>query len=165
MKNLLKVLFGIFVTLVYIPLSIVSSYTVVSTLTNIFNSGYESAVLNIIFGIIGLITLLFFVVLLEKIMQKVIEKKIRFMVICTVIPIIIFCIAMLFLNFNFFDLQKEVKSVNLDMIGESGALSAALMSLSSVFIILSFMYLIVFVMYIFVYKISRIRKNKSENNK
>lgn len=158
MKNVFKILLGFFVTLIYIPFSIVISYTVISKLTNIFNVGYESAVLNVIFGIIGLLTLLVFVILLEKIIEKLIEKKIRFMIICTVIPIISFCIVMIILNFNFLNLQNEMLNYDIGILSESGVLRIALMSLSSVFIVLSFIYLVVFVMYIIVYKLFEHRK-------
>lgn len=160
MKNVLKILLGIFVTLVYIPLSIVTSYTVISKFTNVFNPGYESVILNIIFVMLGLITLLAFVILLEKVVEKVIERKIRFMAFCSLIPIIIFCVIMVMINFNFFNIQKDMSTQNLDLLSESGILKTALMSLSSVFITLSFIYLIVFVMYIMVYKFSEFRKRK-----
>lgn len=162
MKNVLKILLGFFVTLVYIPLSIVISYTIISKLTNIFNAGYESAILNVAFGILGLLTLLGFVVILEKIIEKAIEKKMRFMIICTVVPIIFFCIGMLTLNFNFFNLQKDMSNVDMGLLSESGVLSVSLMSLSSVFVVLAFIYLIVFVMYIIVHKLGEIRKNRKE---
>ena len=160
MKNLLKVLLGFFVVIVYIPLSMISSYTVMSTLTNVFNSGYTSSILNIIFGIIGVITLFIFVVLLDKIISKIIIKKIRFMTLCTMIPIIIFCVAMVVINLNFINLQKQVNSANLNLVGESSAISAALISLSSMFVVLSFLYLAIFVLYVLVWKVKDLIKSK-----
>lgn len=159
MKNILKILLGFFITLVYIPFSIAISYTVISKLTNIFNPGYESVILNILFGVLGLITLLFFVFLLEKIIERVIEKKIRFMIICTIVPIIILCTVMLIVNVNFFNIQKDISNVDLDLMSENGIIQVALMSLSSVLLSLSFIYLIIFVMYIIVYKFSMFYKN------
>lgn len=165
MKNILKILLGVFVTLIYIPLSIGISYTVISKLTNLFNLGYESVFLNVIFSILGIITLLLFVILLEKIIEKVIQRKVRFMVICTTVPIILFCIGMLVLNFNVMSIQNDMSNTNMDALSDTSVLSVALKSLSSVFLALSFIYLIVFVMYIMVYKFSMFKQSKNKEVK
>lgn len=167
MKNFFKVLLGIFVTLIYIPFSIVISYTVLSGLTNIFNANYASIFLNIIFGIIALIVLFLLSYLLEMIINKtkLIEKHIKFMTICCLIPIIIFCVSMVVLNFNFFNIQKEIGALNMEHFGENILLQTALKSISAIFFILAFIYLIVFIMYIIARKVSvhKLSKNKVNN--
>lgn len=160
MKNVMKIFMGIFVSLIYIPLSLVASYTVISKLTNLFNAGYESVILNIIFGIIGLFILLALVIFLEKIIDKVIEKKIRFMIFCTVIPIIILCIGMIVLNFNFLNLKQDMAGIDIGELSQTKVLNVALMSLSSIFIVFAFFYLLVFVMYIIVHKLLEIKDKK-----
>lgn len=154
MKNFLKVLMGIFVTLIYIPFSIAVSYTVLSKLTLIFNKNYSSIFLNILFGIIALIVLFLLIYVLEIIISKsnLIKKRIKFMTICSLFPIIIFCISAVFLNFNFFNIQKDIESLNMGLFGESALLQTALMSVSAIFFILAFIYLIVLVMYVIVRK-------------
>lgn len=163
MKNLFKVLLGFFVSIIYIPVSIGVSYTVISVLTNIFNKGYESGVLNILFFLVGLAVLLALIFLLEKFIEKIVTRKIRFMFICTVIPIIIFCIGMLTLNLNFFNIQKDVAGIDKSLLGDVDPLNAALLSVTSLLIALSFIYLIVFVMYVIIYNI--IHKNENVKNK
>lgn len=161
MKNFLKVLLGLFVSIVYIPVSIGISYTVISSLTNIFNKGYESGVLNIFIFLIGMIVILSLIFLLEKIIERVINRKIRFMVLCTVIPIAIFCIGMLVLNLNFFNIQKDVANIDVSLLGDVDPLNAALLSVTSLLIALSFIYLIVLVMYVLIYKLLH-KKDKVE---
>lgn len=160
MKNCIKVLLGFFIALIYIPISIGISYTVISKLTNIFNAGYKSAILNILFVVIGIMTLLLLVMLLDKIVNKVVEKRIKFMSICCTIPIIIFCVGLVILNFNFFNIQKELNSFNMDLIGDGNLLNTALISISSMFIGLSFIYLMTLLLYVIVHKLEEFRSNK-----
>lgn len=160
MKNCIKILLGIFISLIYIPVSIAISYTVISVLTNIFNVGYKSAILNVLFVFIGIITLLLLVILLDKIVNKVIEKRIKFMSICCTIPIIIFCIGLVILNFNFFNIQKELNSFNMNLIGDRQLLNTALLSISAVFIGLSFIYLMILLLYVIVHKLEEYKLNK-----
>jgi len=160
MKNLFKVLLGFFIALIYIPGSIVLSYTVISKLTNIFNEGYKSAILNIVFVFIGIIALLLLVMLLDKVVNKMIEKKVRFMTICCIAPIILFCVGLLILNFNFFNIKKQLEIFNLSLIGDTNIINKALISISSLFIGLSFIYLVTLILYVIVHKLEEYKLNK-----
>lgn len=165
MKNILKIVLGFVISLVYIPFSIAISYASVSTLTNLFNKGYESTLLNIIFTIIGFLLLLFFIFLIEKIINKIISKKILFMSLCCVIPIIVFCIGIVVLNFNFFSIQKDIAEIGINLLGDTELLNTALLTLTSLFVALAFIYLIVLVMYIGIYELKIILKKKREKLK
>lgn len=160
MKNVLKVLLALAISLCYIPFSIAISYTIVAKLTAIFNVGYENTILNTLFILIGIFVLFGFVILLNKIVEKCVKKQITYMAICTFVPIILLCIGLLVLNFNFFNLQKQVVSLNMELLGEAALVKTALMSLSAIFFTIAFLYLIVFVMYIIVYKFFRFKEKK-----
>ena len=129
-------------------------------LTAIFNVGYENTILNTLFILIGIFALFGFVILLNKIVEKCVKKQITYMAICTFVPIILLCIGLLVLNFNFFNLQKQVVSLNMELLGEAALVKTALMSLSAIFFTIAFLYLIVFVMYIIVYKFFRFKEKK-----
>ncbi len=160
MKNLFKLLLGLFISLIYIPGSIVISYTVISIFTNTFNEGYKSVILNVLFVFIGIITLLLLVMLLDKVVNKIIEKRIRFMTICCIVPIIVFCIGLLILNFNFFNIKKQLSSFNFSLMGDTHIINTALISISSLFIGLSFIYLMTLVLYVIVHKLEEYKLNR-----
>lgn len=165
MKNILKILLGMFVCIIYIPFSISISYAVMSGITNIFNKNYQNVLLNIIFGIVTLIVLFLFIYLLKIIINKskIIKKHIKFITVCCFVPIIIFCISAVALNLNFFNIQKEVSLINTSLLGETDLLHIALSSISAIFFIFAFLYLIVFIMYVIVEKC--FVKMKSSENK
>ena len=143
-----KILFSIFIFLIYIPASIIISYSTYLFLNSTLNLS-NITVISAVFFILALGILFALIYLMNIIMNKFsekickIESKKKFMFVSVAIPVVLLCFLAIFLNYDMLYNNNGKVVGNNDLLMLSSSLSA----ISIVMILFALAYVVVFVMY------------------
>lgn len=145
-----KVIFSIFIFLIYLPVSIIASYSSYLFLNSIINI-YSLAWVSVIFLILLLAMLLFFmymlVVIINKFSNKVasIKSKKKFMFFTVIIPVIFLCASAIILNYSV--LYDKTIENSITSAKDIFAIGTSLNAISVVLIVFAICYVVALVLY------------------